>query len=114
LKILIPNPGISISNLIGKTDACANTTIPPTPTVLSVENEFAHPQNIVQYPNPFNSTIKINGAETNADFELTNVFGQKIFFGKNIENQDFSQIPSGMYFLKIIDKSTKIFKLLKE
>ncbi len=103
-----------ISNLIGKTDACANTTIPPTPTVLSVENEFAHPQNIVQYPNPFNSTIKINGAETNADFELTNVFGQKIFFGKNIENQDFSQIPSGMYFLKIIDKSTKIFKLLKE
>ena len=103
-----------ISNLIGKTYACTNTTIPPTPTVLSVENEFAHPKNIVQYPNPFNSTIKINGAETNADFELTNVFGQKIFFGKSIENQDFSQIPKGMYFLKIIDKSTKIYKLLKE
>jgi hypothetical protein len=39
---------------------------------------------------------------------------QLIYNGNEIENQDFSSLANGIYFLKIIDKSNSTIKLIKE
>lgn len=46
-------------------------------------------------------------------FQLSNAFGQVIYAGKEIEMQDFSHLPQGIYFLKIIDKQIKVVSLMK-
>jgi hypothetical protein len=40
--------------------------------------------------------------------------GQLIFEGNAIENQDFSSLANGIYFLKIIEQSISTIKLIKE
>jgi arylsulfatase A-like enzyme len=62
-------------------------------------------------PNPFSDHIFLKNAPENAVFEMTNAVGQVVFLGKNIEKQDFSNLPSGVYFLKISGK--RPFKLFK-
>lgn len=69
--------------------------------------------NIVVYPNPFTSKINIQAATGNETFELTNSLGQQIFLGKNIEEQDFSSLSKGVYFLKVVN-TTSVIKLIKQ
>lgn len=66
------------------------------------------------YPNPFNSSFLIEPKTGNELFELTDCFGQLIYSGKNIEAQNFSYLAKGIYYLKVIDSSTSVIKLLKE
>jgi arylsulfatase B len=63
-------------------------------------------------PNPFENYLKIENAEGDEVYELSNQFGQVLFLGKNIETQDFSNLAKGVYFLKI--ENRKIFKMVKE
>jgi len=70
-------------------------------------------KNIEVFPNPFTSTINLKGNNENERFEILNHIGQIIFSGKEIETQDFSLLPNGVYVLKIIDKTTSILKLIK-
>ena len=53
------------------------------------------------YPNPFTTSINIAGKLENEYYELLNVTGQIIWTGKQINNQDFSALSDGLYFLKI-------------
>jgi hypothetical protein len=50
----------------------------------------------------------------NENYELYSNLGQLIYEGKSIENQDFSALSNGIYFLKIRDKTTSTVKLIKE
>ena len=67
------------------------------------------------YPNPFTSSIKIEGIVENEYFELLNSTGQIIWTGKQINNQDFSSLTDGLYFLRIYNgNSTQTTKLIKD
>jgi hypothetical protein len=63
------------------------------------------------YPNPFNTKIHIVNATGFENFILQNSIGQTIWFGKNIDQHDFSYLKCGLYFLKV---NNKLFKLWKE
>lgn len=62
------------------------------------------PENISVYPNPFSNTIQLQNTTGKAYFALMNMYGEILFEGKNIENEDFSHLSEGIYCLKIIDK----------
>ena len=85
----------------------------PCGTTVGVENPQMSVNKIKLYPNPFNSSINISGAIGSEFYSLTNLFGQMIWSGKNIEQQDFSSLTSGIYFLTI-DNDRQTFKLIKE
>jgi hypothetical protein len=66
------------------------------------------------YPNPFTSSINIEGIVENEYYELLNSTGQIIWSGKQINNQDFSSLSNGLYFLRInkgnLTQTTKLIK----
>jgi hypothetical protein len=68
-------------------------------------------ENIIQvYPNPFFDFIKIKDKLQTEMVVLTNVQGQIIYQGKEIELQDFSSSPKGIYFLKSKNQTIKLIK----
>jgi hypothetical protein len=69
--------------------------------------------NVVVFPNPFTSKINIQAAIGNETYELVNAIGQQLFVGKNIEEQDFSSLSKGIYFLKV-QNTTSVIKLVKQ
>ena len=81
---------------------------------LSVENNVIAANDIKVYPNPFHININFPSAKEGTIYELYSNFGRLIYQGKAIENQDFSALAKGIYFLKIIDHSSATIKLIKE
>ena len=69
--------------------------------------------NVVVFPNPFTSKINVQGNIGTEVYELVNTLGQTIFTGKNIEEQDFSNLAKGVYFFKI-QNTTSVIKLIKQ
>lgn len=71
-------------------------------------------ENTRAFPNPFSNTIQLQNTTGNAYFTLMNMYGEILFEGKNIENEDFSHLRGGIYCLKITDKqhiqSLKVIK----
>jgi len=69
---------------------------------------------IVVSPNPFTSYLQIENGNINDNYSLINAIGQIIWTGKNIEKQNFSDVKSGIYLLKIENKDrTQIVQLVK-
>ncbi len=66
------------------------------------------------FPNPFSSKIYFKTNIKNTEVELYNTIGQLIYKGNKLEEQDFTAVEKGIYFLKIIGSSQSIFKLIKE
>jgi len=64
--------------------------------------------------NPFHNFIALKSNSGNEYYELYSNLGQLIFEGNAIENQDFSSLANGIYFLKIINQSISTIKLIKE
>jgi len=66
------------------------------------------------YPNPFTTRIipkNVNGDEL---YMLANELGQSLWVGKHIEQQDFSGLTKGLYFLTVNqDNSIQTIKLIK-
>jgi hypothetical protein len=86
----------------------------PCGTTVGVENPQLSDNKFKLYPNPFYSRINSSGAIGSEIYSLTNLFGQMIWSGKNIEQQDFSSLTSGIYFLTIAqDNDRQTFKLIK-
>jgi len=52
------------------------------------------------YPNPFVQYIGLKGVRGDEHFELSDLFGRKIWAGKEIRQADFSGLRSGRYILK--------------
>jgi len=70
--------------------------------------------NLLVYPNPFYKFININDAYAHEFIQLWNISGQIIYEGNNLENQDFSGLEKGIYFLKLNGKNSITKKLVKE
>ena len=64
------------------------------------------------YPNPFTSHIQMLN-QSNNDCQLINLMGETIYSGKQIELQDFSHLPKGLYILQLVESGSTI-KLVKE
>jgi hypothetical protein len=63
------------------------------------------------YPNPFSQFVKLNTADQEITYLLSNSLGQVIYQGKDIEKQNFSGLPPGLYFLQASNGQTQ--KLIK-
>ncbi len=68
---------------------------------------------ILVYPNPFSSKIRIKNSSGKETFEVIDGVGRVLYSGKSLEQQDFSSLQNGIYFLKIIDNTTSIIKIIK-
>ncbi len=78
-------------------------------------NEMMNNGELLVPPTCFTSTIIVLHAKGSKEYELMNETGQLIWAGKNPEEQNFSMLPIGWYFLKVKDRyNTKTFKLLKQ
>lgn len=73
------------------------------------------------YPNPFSSRIWVEikpqeGFEhlpTSGSIQLFDALGQLTYSGKDISEKDFSEWPSGIYFLKMPGNNGIVLRLLK-
>ncbi len=68
----------------------------------------------VAFPNPFKSTIHLKSKNPSDFYELSNSLGKIIYAGTNIEMHDFTDIPKGIYFLRIVGKTNLTSKIIKE
>lgn len=86
-----------------------------TQTVTGIDEERLV-ASIQIYPNPFFNKINIVNLKHNESFELTNLFGETIYLGDDISEQDFSNLNKSVYFLKILfpNQSNRTFKLIKQ
>lgn len=89
------------------------TLVGGTPFCSALEVTNFEPKRNVS-PNPFHNFITIKSSSGNENYKLYSHLGQLIFEGSAIENQDFSSLANGIYFLKIMDKSTSTIKLVKQ
>ncbi len=78
-----------------------------TPVIFNVGLKEFKQLNFTVYPNPTTNFIQLNGLENSTNnFQLINSIGKAILTGKIESNQiDCSTLPSGIYFLKIINKT---------
>ena len=83
-----------------------------TTDCLITEIEIINEKNIKieAFPNPFSNKINLTNTTGNDNFTLINYFGQVIWIGKKIEQQDFSYLTNGLYFLRIDNRTTKLVK----
>ncbi len=89
-----------MTSLVGSTNFC----LP-----LATDN-FDKNEKIKAFPNPFFSFISIENNEPPSDFIFTNTLGTIIYQGKNIEKQDFSYLPKGVYLLYSKNGCVKLVK----
>lgn len=81
----------------------------------SVGGEYNLIHSIRVYPNPFNTTIRIEGASGGEEYHLINLNGQTMWTGRNIEEEDFSILQPGLYFLQVaLPIGKKTIKLIKQ
>jgi arylsulfatase A-like enzyme len=93
-----------MTKLIGKGSFCNSSA--------DITNSITQKYDI--YPNPFHAYIHSESFTEQDIYELTDCVGQSLFNGKNIKLQNFSNLPNGVYFLKISNKKNQTIKLLKE
>jgi polyhydroxybutyrate depolymerase len=83
-------------------------TLGCVPTDIQDINERVY-QNIV-YPNPFTNKLNLSNMTGKEHFTLFNYFGQIMWSGKDINNKDFSELTTGLYFLKVDNRTIKLVK----
>lgn len=66
------------------------------------------------YPNPFTNKLCLKNSKGRENYELLNAMGQSIWTGSMIEQQDFSALAPGVYFLRVnIQNSAQTIKMVK-
>ena len=70
-------------------------------------------KSIAVTPNPFTSDIKISNAPEHAVFQLVNALGEILYSGSEIEKQNFSALPPGVYYLQRTD-AWEAIKVVKQ
>ena len=66
------------------------------------------------YPNPFWDKLSVTSLTPSEHLELYNSFGETMWCGNDIAKQDFSHLPSGVYFLRIFENhATRTVSLVK-
>ena len=92
-----------MANLVGSGITC---------TALNTDT-FLNTNEIFVIENPFNTNIIINAVSNEDTYVLYNIKGERIKEGKDLSNQDFSYLASGMYLVKLVTKN-KVFKIIKK
>jgi polyhydroxybutyrate depolymerase len=107
----VPNDVSPVSTQINATDLLwsffQNYTLGCLTTGVQNINE---PKKTQTFPNPFTNKINLTHKTGKEKFTLINYFGQIIWTGKNIEEQDFSNLSNGTYFLRINHRTIKVVK----
>ena len=91
-----------MTNLVGGTSFCNTLGVNNVESQINVS------------PNPFQNFIRIKSGSGDEKYKLYSNLGQLIYEGNAIENQDFSSLANGIYFLIKIDNYTSTIKLIKE
>ncbi len=68
---------------------------------------------VTVFPNPFSNNIQVRPYDPTARYELYNQIGQRVFAGTGLERQDFSKLPVGVYFLKVVGEEAVCLKVVK-
>ncbi|MFA9215000.1 MAG: sulfatase-like hydrolase/transferase [Candidatus Methylacidiphilales bacterium] len=84
------------------------------PCIVTGINEISKNLTINIYPNPFTKQIKINNLATKECVALFDSYGKCVYNGTDIENQDFSKLIIGIYFLKTEKTTIKLIKANEE
>ena len=66
------------------------------------------------YPNPFTNRIYVSNGDDIKQIELSDCIGRILYKGIHPEMHDFSTLPSGLYFLRVIGNAIFTAKLIKE
>lgn len=65
---------------------------------------------VILYPNPFSSQIRILDSKGFDTFVLSDLLGNKLWSGQNLDHQDFSYLNKGLYLIQIGNKKVKVLK----
>lgn len=76
-------------------------------------NEVLQLADITAFPNPFTQSIALKNPSGRESFDLINMFSQVVYSGRDLAAQDFSELDSGIYFLRITDLKTSASTILK-
>lgn len=68
--------------------------------------------NLLIYPNPFNEELSVKNSNDNQFYVLFNSFGQVIYSGIKMNEQNFSHLNSGIYYLQV-EGNKELIKLIK-
>jgi len=79
-----------------------------TTSITTITDE---PTTQLLFPNPFHDRLYLALHSKKGSFSLYNCYGQLIVDGENIEEQNFSYLRQGMYFIEI---GNNMLKLIKE
>jgi PKD domain/Secretion system C-terminal sorting domain len=100
--------------LVASNATFTNTiTLPIVVGTLSTEN-YQLENDLKIFPNPFTSKINASEILKDSDFYLYDIFGRIIFQGKDINDQDFSDLSKGNYILICKNENqVSSYKLIK-
>jgi arylsulfatase B len=92
-----------MTTLIGNGNFCTQVGIAQQATS---ETPFA-------YPNPFVSQLYLGGEADGGEVQLFNGLGQIVYQGNALAQQDFSNLPAGIYSLRIVGEGNPVLQLVK-
>ena len=95
-----------MTNLVGTGATCKKMDVPTSIDVFE--------SNVIVSPNPFNRFIQLKHVPSGTYAELIDISGSVVYRGERIEEADFSNLPHGMYYLKLHIEPSRIIKLIKE
>lgn len=79
----------------------------------NVVDEIYKNELVTIQPNPFYDHFSVTTPHAKVFFTLRNINGSVVYKGKNIEEEDFSHLPRGLYLLYVQDGSKHPIKLIK-
>jgi len=100
--------------IINEGAQCRDTSECITVTISTVGLDNSVSEELSVYPNPFTAKITVYNATGLEEYELLNAEGRVVWNGKQIGQQDFSTLRSGIYFLKVKNDKMPVFRLIKE
>lgn len=65
-------------------------------------------QDFTVYPNPCSNYIQLSSENVFSNFQITNLYGQKIIEGRATNFIDVQSLSSGIYFLELIDEKSSV------
>ncbi len=82
---------------------------------VGTDDQIIRSTKVQSYPNPFTNKIGLKNLNGMESFSLINKLGQTIWSGKQIEQEDFSNLTTGLYFLRIKNENSgQTIKILKQ
>jgi hypothetical protein len=96
------------SNVVLDNEVIVRHRVPGATTTGEIDNN-----KIRVFPNPFSTQIQLDSSSKSVFFELINTQGITVFSGHQLEDHNFSNLAPGLYYLKIINKTISVQKMIK-